>query len=68
MQFAGAYAVLGWVILITTAVLFCVPWTLHSRFAQRSVPRVIRFLRLLGIVSMVLGGVVLYAAIRGASS
>ena len=67
LQFAGAFAFIGWVILITTAVLFCIPWTLHRRFAQRAVPRVIPFLKWLGIVSMALGMTVLYAVIRGAA-
>lgn len=62
---AGAMAAFGWVILISTIVLLCIPWRWHRGFAQRSVPYAVQFLKFFGIISMALGGIILFAVIRG---
>ncbi len=67
MLFSDVFVVFGWVLVITTVGLFVVPWRWHHRFAQQSVPYAVRHLRLIAIVSLVLGGFVLAAVIRGAA-
>ncbi len=65
MLFAEVFTVFGWVLLVTTAGLFTVPWQWHRRFAQRSVPQALRYLTLLGIASLALGSFVLFATAHG---
>jgi hypothetical protein len=67
MLLEGAFAALGWIVVITTAGLVAVPWHWHRRFARRAVPQVVRHLRLLGIAALALGGLVLLATLYGAA-
>lgn len=60
----GAFNLFGGVLLATTAVLLIIPWRWHHRFAVRAVPGALRALPLVGGSSLVLGGLVLWAAIR----
>ena len=66
MSFHGLFTAFGWVLVGTTAVMFAVPWQWHQRFAERSVPRALRRLPLLGVASLVLGSFIIVAAARGA--
>lgn len=61
----GAFSLFGWVLLATTAGLLLVPWRWHYRFARRTVPEALRFLPLVGISSVALGGLVLWAVLHG---
>lgn len=65
LPFAGAFTLFGWVLLATTAGLLLIPWRWHHRFAQRTVPKALRFLPLIGVSSVVLGGSMLWAVFRG---
>lgn len=56
----------GWVLCSSTAVLVLVPWRWHRRFAERFVPPVTRHIRIFGLASFGLGGLVLWAVLRGA--
>ena len=67
LPWSVGFAAFGWVLLLTTAALFAVPWRVHRQFAQRAVPRALRHPRLLGIASLALGCLVLLAAACGAS-
>ncbi len=67
MAFSGVFVVLGWVLVMTTAGLFAVPWQWHHRFAQQAVPHAIRHLRLVGMASFVFGALVLLAVMLGAA-
>ena len=62
MPLAAVFAVYGWVIVVTTVVLFAVPWRWHRWFAERSVPPIVRWLRLFAVVSFALGSAILTAA------
>lgn len=64
-RFAGALALVGWTILLTTAVLVAVPWRWHRAFARRAVPRATRYLPLVGVASLALGALVWAAALAG---
>jgi hypothetical protein len=66
MSFHGLFTAFGWVLVGTTAVMFAVPWQWHQRFAERSVPRALRRLPLLGLASFALGSFIILAATRGA--
>jgi len=65
MLFPSAFSLFGWVVLATTAALLLVPWRWHHRFAARAVPAALRFLPLIGVSSVALGGLVLVAVFRG---
>jgi hypothetical protein len=57
----------GWVLIATTVGLLFVPWRWHRRFAQEAVPKALRYVSLLGVASLGLGGLLLltvgYAAL-----
>lgn len=55
MLFAKWMEVIAWILLVTTACLFLLPWRWHRNFAQMVVPYANRYLTLMGIVSLVLG-------------
>ncbi|MDZ4812536.1 MAG: hypothetical protein SGI99_07980 [Pseudomonadota bacterium] len=61
MRYSPVFKGLGWVLLLTTAALMLVPWHLHRRFTQKAVPQALRFLPLIGVASLLLGGFVLFA-------
>lgn len=65
MMFPGTFGLFGWILLVTTACLLFVPWTWHRRFARTTVPRAIRYVRLIGISSVGLGVFVLVAVVGG---
>ena len=63
--FASAFALFGWMLLLTTAALGVLPWRWHQAFARRAVPHAARHLTLVGVASLVLGGAILAAACAG---
>jgi len=65
MLFSGFFIIFGWILVVTTVGLFAIPWRWHHRFAQWSIPRATRSLRLIGIASFVFGGFVLASVILG---
>lgn len=65
MRFGNVFAAFGWILVLTTAVLLALPWRWHQRFAQRSVPQAVRYLRLIAIASLLLGTLVIAAAASG---
>jgi len=65
MSAADAFSLFGWVLLITTACLFLLPWRWHHWFAQQAVPRAIPYIKVIGVCSLALGGFILAAVIRG---
>jgi len=68
MFLPGAFNLFGWLLLVTTACLLLVPWRWHHRFAQFAVPRVTRYIGLVGVASLVLGGFILVAVARGSAA
>lgn len=71
LQQAGAlpwprvFALAGWVLLLTTAVMAVLPWRWHRRFAQQAVPRALRFLPLLALAALGMGGFLLFSLATG---
>ena len=68
MSLSGAFNLFGWVLLVTTACLSLVPWRWHHRFAQQAVPLFMRYIGLLGVVSLAMGGLMLGAVARGSAA
>jgi uncharacterized protein YjeT (DUF2065 family) len=68
MRFGSAFAVAGWVLLLTTAALALVPWRWHRAFARRAVPYATSHLALVGAASLVLGALVLAAALTAGAT
>jgi hypothetical protein len=65
MRFSDAFALVGWMLVITTAALLAVPWRWHHRFARWAVPQAIPHLRLVAAASILLGTLVLGSVILG---
>ena len=68
MPFAGAFALFGWILVATTAALVFVPWQWHRRFAERVLPPALRHLKLIGICSVAMGGLLITGAVVGATT
>lgn len=52
----------GWILLGTTGALFLMPWRVHRALAQRTVPQALAYLPVLGMVSLIAGAFILWAA------
>lgn len=65
VKFPVVFIVFGWMLLLTTAVLVFVPWKLHRRFADRSLPMVMKRMMLFGIVSFLGGSFLLFSFFLG---
>ena len=63
MPISIAFTVFGWLIVGTTACLLLMPWQWHQKFAQRTVPQVLSYLKLVAAVSIALGIAFLTAAV-----
>jgi hypothetical protein len=56
---------LGWAIVVSSAVLMCVPWQWHHRLGERVLPLLVRHLRLYAVGSFALGALLLYGFFAG---
>ena len=56
---------LGWALVVSSAVLMCVPWQWHDRLGERLRPMLVRYLRLYAVGAFALGGLLLYACFAG---
>lgn len=68
MCLSGAFNLFGWVLLVTTVCLLIIPWRWHHRFAQQVVPLFTRYIALIGLVSLAIGGVILWAVMARGSA
>ena len=57
----NTFWLVGWAIVISSAVLLCVPWQWHHRLGERIRPLLVRHLRLSASGAFVLGALLLYA-------
>jgi hypothetical protein len=62
---SGVFRLAGWAIVVSSAVLLCVPWQWHHRMGERLLPLVVRHLRLYAIGSFAFGALLLYAVSTG---
>lgn len=63
MLYADVFYWFGWVLVVTSIILLLLPWRWHHRFAQRVVPPLTKRVWLFGLLSLPLGGVILFAAL-----
>ena len=68
MWLPAAFEVFGWVIAGSAAALLLLPWRWHHAFGKWAIPLAVERLKLFGLGSLALGGVILYGAARGAFS
>lgn len=65
MFLPGVFSLFGWVLLVTTAGLLVLPWRWHHRFAQRAVPLFTGHVAWVGLASLAIGSLILWAVVRG---
>lgn len=65
MRFTDVIALVGWMLIVTTALLLLLPWRWHRRFAQWAVPRATHRLGPVALGSLAGGGLLLYALVAG---
>lgn len=65
-MYAGqVFFVFGWMLIGTSAVLAFVPWRLHQRFGQTSLPPILKYPKLLAIFSAALGLFLIFGLMIG---
>ena len=55
----------GWAIVVSSAVLLCGPWQWHHRLGERVLPLLVRHLRLYAVGSFAFGALLLYGVLAG---
>jgi len=68
LPYPQVFSLFGWVLIVTSAALCLVPWRLHRRFALQAVPQTLRYIKLLGTASIVLGGLLKAAVFTGSAA
>lgn len=61
MLYAPLFKGFAWIVLGTTIIMLLLPWRWHRAFARRTVPYANRYVRWIGVVSLLLGLFLLYA-------
>lgn len=61
MRFPFVFTAFGWLLIGTTAVLMFVPWKLHRKFADKSLPMVTDRMPLFAVISLLGGAFILYS-------
>ena len=62
----NAFRLVGWAIVVSSAVLLCVPWQWHRRLGERVRPLLVRYLGLYAAGAFALGALLLYGVCAGA--
>jgi hypothetical protein len=60
-SYSTALSIAGWLLLGTTAAMAILPWRVHNRFAQKYVPKALKYLPIVGVTSLGLGGLLLWS-------
>lgn len=61
----SAFRALGWIIVATAIALMLLPWRWHHRFAERTIPMVIRHLWLYALAVVAFAGLLVFAMFFG---
>ena len=61
----GVFWLVGWAIVVSSAVLLCVPWQWHHRLGGRLLPLLVRHLRLYAAGAFVFGALLIYGVFAG---
>jgi hypothetical protein len=67
MLYSFAFTLFGWVLVVTTVLLLLIPWRWHHKFAQVAVRPLTRRVWLFGVLSLPLGGIILFAVLGGSA-
>src|SRR5262245_36952597 len=59
------FLLFGWGIVVSSAVLICIPWQWHDRLGGRLRPLLVRYLRPYAVGSFALGVLLLYGVLAG---
>ena len=65
---SAALTAFGWLLIVTTAAMAIVPWRVHRRFTEAAVPQALRFLPMIGVTSVVLGGLLLWSTFTASAA
>jgi uncharacterized protein YjeT (DUF2065 family) len=68
MWHAELFKLLGWLIVVTAALLLLAPWQWHQKLGTRMIPLVIRHMRLFALGAAALGVFILYGVSRAVTS
>ena len=68
LPYSQLFNLFGWVLILTTAGLFLVPWQWHRKFTLKAVPQALRHIKLLGISSIVLGTLLIACIAAGSAA
>jgi hypothetical protein len=63
MKFSLLFTIFGWMLIATSVVLMFIPWRLHRRFAEWSLPMATARMKLFGLVSLIGGATILAATL-----
>lgn len=63
MKFSVIFTAFGWLLILTTAVLIFVPWKVHRKFADKSLPMIYKLMPLFCLASLGGGVFILYSTI-----
>lgn len=58
------FNVFGWVLIVTSLLMFVMPWRWHQQFAQQAVPQALRYITLVGAASIMFGVALAWSVIR----
>jgi hypothetical protein len=61
----AVFRVVAWAIVVSSAVLLCVPWQWHHRLGERMRPLFVRYLKLYAIGCFAFGALLLYGIVAG---
>ena len=61
----NVFWLVGWAIVVSSAVLLCVPWQWHHRLGERVLPVLVRHLRVYAVGSFAFGALLLYGVFAG---
>ena len=68
MLFAKQFMLFGWLIVVTSLVLLCLPWRWHQRFAQYVLPPITKRVWLFALFAVPLATVTLYALLHAGTA
>lgn len=54
-----SFNIFGWLLVVTTLLMAFMPWKTHDRIARHSVLKALPYLPLIGIISLLLGGLIM---------
>ncbi|HSM68304.1 MAG TPA: hypothetical protein VK830_01215 [Xanthomonadales bacterium] len=63
MAFAAFFEVFAWVLIVSSLVLFALPWKWHRRFAGWAVPLATRSMPLFALVSLAGGAFIILSVL-----